>query len=203
MIGRFSALCERLCLEINPVEVFHSLRERYSEAGRAYHNVIHIQDCLDEFDGSRYLAQSPDDVEYALWFHDVIYDTRAKDNEERSGELAARTAIDGGMPKLRALSIKELIIVTKHDKIPITANAKIIADVDLAILGKPTEIFDDYDGKIRLEYNWVPEEQYRAGRTRVLKSFLDRTWVYSTEQFKQKYEDKARSNLKRALRRLA
>jgi hypothetical protein len=38
--------------------------------------------------------------------------------------------------------------------------------------------YRDYAAKIRQEYAWVPEPQYRDGRRRVLESFLSRPRIY-------------------------
>jgi predicted metal-dependent HD superfamily phosphohydrolase len=59
------------------------LREAYSESWRAYHNLTHIGHCLWEFDQAKQLAQNAESLEAAIWFHDFVYDTHAKDNEER------------------------------------------------------------------------------------------------------------------------
>ncbi len=37
-------------------------------------------------------------VRLAVWFHDAVYDSRAKNNEERSGELATSTLPVLGVP---------------------------------------------------------------------------------------------------------
>ncbi|MEK6893380.1 MAG: hypothetical protein AABX07_04200 [Nanoarchaeota archaeon] len=95
-----------------------------------------------------------------------------------------------------------IILVTDH-KTPIeSADEALAVDVDLSIFGKPDEVFNDYDQNIRKEYLWVPEDQYKTGRKQVLRSFLDRSQIYQTEQFRQKYEERARTNLERAIRNL-
>jgi len=66
---------------------YELLAGRYKEAGRAYHTLEHIEHCLNEFDEVRNLANDPNAVELALWYHDVIYDTKRQDNEELSADL--------------------------------------------------------------------------------------------------------------------
>ena len=78
-----------------------------------------------------------------------------------------------------------------------------LCDIDLSVLGADAERYDRYAEAIRKEYSWVSAEDYRAGRTQVLKSFLSRPSVYSTPPCKQCWEIQARLNLDRELQSLA
>jgi predicted metal-dependent HD superfamily phosphohydrolase len=75
-------------------------------------------------------------------------------------------------------------------------------DADLSILGTNAETFDAYDRAIRAEYDFVPEEQYRAGRMAVLREFLERPSIYVKLPFQRAFEAQARVNLQRAIDRL-
>lgn len=44
---------------------------RYQERHRHYHTRQHLQECFARFDEIADLAQHPDDVELAIWFHDM------------------------------------------------------------------------------------------------------------------------------------
>ena len=59
--------------------------------------------------------------------------------------------------------------------------------------------FDEYEQNIRREYSWVPEDQFRQGRSAILQMFLDRDSIYLTDFFKGKYESQARENLQRSI----
>ena len=67
---------------------YETLTHRYSEPHRHYHTRRHIADCLAEFDVVRFNASRPEAVEFALWFHDAVYNPKATDNEEQSAALA-------------------------------------------------------------------------------------------------------------------
>ncbi|TIU46557.1 MAG: hypothetical protein E5W19_25905, partial [Mesorhizobium sp.] len=60
----------------------------YHAAGRHYHNLAHIEAMLTLAGDYRTLLDDPEAVEAAIWFHDAIYDSRAKDNEAQSAALA-------------------------------------------------------------------------------------------------------------------
>src|SRR5436305_3380271 len=74
---------------------YERLTLAYSEPERHYHNQQHIAECLHEFDRAAHLAQQPQAIEFALWFHDATYDPKAGDNEEKSASLASACLADG------------------------------------------------------------------------------------------------------------
>jgi len=90
-LQRWQTLWHRLGGPSNPEPIFSNLQTRYSEPHRAYHNLEHIRDCLAQFDRARHLAVYPAELELALWLHDIIYDTHASDNEEKSAQWAVGT----------------------------------------------------------------------------------------------------------------
>lgn len=139
-------------------------------------------------------------VELAFWYHDICYDTRAKDNEERSAELARIRLLALGLDHGYVNQVVALILATKHEHEPRTREARVLLDVDLSILGAPPEEYDAYEANIRREYVWVPEEAFRAGRAAILKRFLNRQWVFYTQELRSgPFEGLAVANLSRAL----
>lgn len=171
----------------------------YSAPNRWYHGWSHIHDCLTKFDELRELAKEPVSIEAAIWFHDALYDSKRNDNEEMSAQLAL-SCFRGSVVADRAA---DLIRATSHKVIAVTQDAALLCDIDLSVLGADAERYDRYAEAIRKEYSWVSAEDYRAGRTQVLKSFLSRPSVYSTPPCKQRWEIQARLNLDRELQSLA
>jgi predicted metal-dependent HD superfamily phosphohydrolase len=198
-LERWSRFWGRLEADGNPEPVYRLLSDLYAEPQRAYHTLRHLTHCLDELDDARHLAEHPNDVEMALWFHDAIYDPTAKDNEERSAELARRITTDARLPEAFGKRVTDLILATQHQELPERADARLLVDIDLAILGRPRGEFDEYEANIRKEYLFVSWPEYRPARSAVLRSFLDRPAIYSTDCFRQKYERRARANLERSL----
>lgn len=179
--------------------LFLDLEKHYSEPSRSYHNAQHICDCLEQLDLASHLSSHPEVVEMALWFHDAIYDSRAKDNEVRSCNWATAALQQQGACDEIVQRIVEMILATQHSSEPTTHDEKLIVDIDLSILGRTPDVFARYDHQIRQEYSWVLEDQYRAGRSAILKSFLDRKAIYSTDFFRERYEAQARMNLVEAI----
>src|SRR5262245_23129376 len=132
--GRWRALWGRVAGAGDGRAEFEDLRRRYSEPHRAYHTLAHIGHCLGEFDEVRARAVTPDAVEWALWYHDAVYDTRAKDSEERSAELALQVAGRASLPAEVATRAARHILASKHREPPAEPDTRIFVDVDLAIL---------------------------------------------------------------------
>ena len=202
LAAQWRSLWESLSNIGSESQVFQALRQAYETPPRAYHNLTHIAHCLDEFQSARHLASNPQALEWALWFHDSIYDSKAKDNEQQSAELAARTAVEAGLPSAFTELATRLILATKHTTSPEPGDETLITDIDLAILGQPPNRFDEYEHQIREEYDWVDHAAFAHGRSAVLASFLARPTIYQTEWFQEKYEEQARKNIARALEKL-
>ncbi len=159
----------------------------------------HLTHCLDELEEARHLTEHPSEVEMALWFHDAIYDPKAEDNEERSAELSRRIAKEARLSEAFGKRVYDLVLATQHHRPPEGTDAQLLVDIDLSILGRPRDEFDEYETNIRKEYRFVPLRQYRSARTAILRRFLSRPAIYSTDFFRQKYESRARANLERSL----
>jgi len=187
----------------DPLACYEQLKAAYSERHRYYHNQQHIAECLSEFDGVRDLVSNQQQVEMALWFHDAVYNPKAPDNEEKSAALAQEALGRVNVSRAAIERVRQLIMVTKTHEANGDSDAGILIDIDLAILGQGERRFDEYEHQIRQEYAWVPEKVYRTERAKILRSFLARTRIFTTEWFHRKYEDAARRNLEALVRRLA
>lgn len=201
-LGRWLELCRRANAKGAPEAIYDRLAELYSRPARAYHSLDHVAHCLDEFATARHLAVRPNEVEMAIWFHDAIYVPGARDNEARSAELARQCCREMKLPKAFGKRVFHLVIATQHLDTPQDPDARLIADVDLAILGQSPERFDDYEQQIRREYAAVPDEEFWARRADLLRGFLARTHIYATDHFRDRYEAAARRNLERSLQRV-
>jgi predicted metal-dependent HD superfamily phosphohydrolase len=182
--------------------VFDNLIARYSEPHRKYHTLRHLDECFAKLEELRTVAQHPEEVEFALWFHDAIYDTKRPDNEAKSADLARATAIAANLSPALGYRIHTLILSTRHDAVPHDVDAKVLIDVDLSILGETSERFDEYENQVREEYSWVSASVFCSKRREILKGFLARTTIFNTQKFVETYEAQARANLERSLKRL-
>jgi predicted metal-dependent HD superfamily phosphohydrolase len=182
-----------------PDEQRLALLSAYAEPHRRYHSQQHLGECLKAFDKVRHLAQHPGEVALALWCHDAVYNPRAKDNEARSVEWAARLLAGAGAKAEVGQRVQGLIMATCHTALPETADAQLLVDIDLGILGAPPTRFDEYEQQVRAEYSFVPGWLFKRTRRGILKEFLARPALYSTPHFQALLETRARANLQRSL----
>ena len=184
-------------------ELKSALSALYVAKGRHYHNLAHIEAMLALAGDYRGLLDDPEAVEAAIWFHDAIYDSKAKDNEAQSAALAEKKLAGRADPS-RLGRISAMIVATATHQLPpfdnatATRDASLFLDMDLSILGAAPDAFDAYERAVRREYAWLEEPMWRAGRSAVLKNFLARPHIFHTEAFRQRFEPQARENMARS-----
>lgn len=165
----------------------------YGEETRAYHNLSHIQSMLRALDA----LPVPDEkqiMEWAVWYHDIIYDSRRKDNELKSAELFLSRHPD--LPATDRQDVYDIILSTqKHKPLGNSPLTKYVLDTDLLILASSPDVYQQYAAAVREEYAWVPGILYRRGRKKVLHSFLERERIYFSDFFYKNFEKQARNNI--------
>jgi predicted metal-dependent HD superfamily phosphohydrolase len=177
---------------------FDDVRCAYSGPGRFYHTLDHVLAVLGTVESLASFAKNLNAVKLAAWLHDVIYDSRASDNEDRSAEYAQRLC--EGLAIQEGHRVADLMRKTKTHDAGDDADAQVLLDADLAILGANESDYHAYAEKIRREYAWVPEQEYRKGRRQVLERFLTRPRIF---HFLGQLEEPARQNLAREIAQLA
>lgn len=170
----------------------------WSSWGRRYHTVAHLEACLKELDTSREFASAPGEVELSLWFHDAVYSTWRSDNEARSAALAA-TLMERKAPPGLVQRVTAAVLATRHLDAELTGDAALVVDIDLAILGKLPDVYQEFERNVRREYWWVPQGRYVSARSAILESFLNRKSIYCSNEFRTRYEVTARQNISSAI----
>lgn len=172
--------------------------QHYAEPGRFYHTLDHVQNVLEAVESLGSHTRNLNAVKLAAWLHGVIYESRASDNVERSAAYAERLCEQLSIPEGRLVA--SLIRKTKTHDAGDDPDAQVLLGADLAILGATEPAYRDYAERIRQEYAWVPEAEYRQGRRRILENFLSRPKIF---HFLRQLEDPARRNIAAEIVRLA
>ncbi|MFA6461185.1 MAG: hypothetical protein WCV90_02875 [Candidatus Woesearchaeota archaeon] len=173
---------------------FDLLFDQYTESHRFYHTLDHLIRGFEDLDQIKEKLDCPNLVELAFFYHDVCYDTHAKDNEERSYQMLLReTKSSLTSPEREALS--GLILGTKSHQHPANSDQAYLMDIDLRVMGGDSKEFHKYGQAIRQEYSWVPADVFVYHRKEFLEEFIRRPIIFNTDYFRDKYEHKARENL--------
>jgi predicted metal-dependent HD superfamily phosphohydrolase len=180
---------------------FDALVAAYIAPERHYHNLEHLSEMFRVAERLSGIVEDPSALHLAIWFHDSVYDSRAKDNERRSAELAVDLLGPIGVPSSTIERIVQMIWATAHtaDGPPAFRDTQVLLDADLAILGASEDRYARYAADIRKEYAWVPEADYRKGRAAVLERFLASPRIYLTQIMFEEGEARARANLRTEL----
>ncbi|MDE2363864.1 MAG: hypothetical protein KGM42_14400 [Hyphomicrobiales bacterium] len=195
-----------------------ALAAGYGERHRAYHDWSHIAGLVAELGRRCGLARRPDLVLAAVFWHDVVYETRTaggapradRDNVRASADLFRRYA---RMPRQDADDVEELVMATadhvtaRASRTELQGDMDLFLDLDLAPLAAPWPQFVENGVAIRKEFSWVPERDFLIGHTAVLKQFRDADRLYRRPETAAAWESHARANLARRIveleRRLA
>lgn len=198
---RLRELLARCAPDVDAGELYRTLADRYSEPQRSYHTLAHIHHCLEQFDTARHLADDPDGLELAIWFHDAVFDPGADDNEARSARLFD-SLLGPHLPRERAAHIHRLIRDTEHPCEPEHNDGRLMVDIDLSSFGLPWDEFMRDTRANFAECGHQPGPQLVAGKCRFLNDLLSRSSIYLTRHFRERLEAQARSNIKRHMRDL-
>ncbi len=178
---------------------FNEIKIQYSSKDRAYHNLTHIAESLKEYDN--FNSYSPK-IELAIWYHDVIYNPKRNDNEEKSSEFAKNQLINMNINHSLINDSIRIINSTKHTFVLSNLDEMIMSDIDLSIFGKDKQRLMQYEEGIRFEHGFVPENVYRIERAKILRRFFEKDRIYYIDFFRDKIEVKAKENLEYLIRRL-
>lgn len=187
------------------VAFFQELVEAYSSPKRYYHTLAHIEKLLLYVDQYKKKLTFPQQIQWAIWYHDAVYNPLRKDNEEKSALLAQTRLQELGLAEESYGYVVPWILATKDHKLPPEANTfdgEFLLDIDLSILGTSRSEYEEYCSQIRKEYAMYPRVLYNRGRKKVLHHFLDREFIFKTDVCQEQWEKKAKENLRWELKRL-
>ena len=182
--------------------VYEEIARRYAEPHRRYHTGSHIEFCLRQFDRASGHMDNADAVELALWFHDLIYDTDAADNELKSAQRFLETGEDQLDSDLCRV-VYDLILVTIHSTLPARPDEKYVVDIDLSSFGLPWPEFKRDSVSVREEFAHVPDAEFFPKQIRFLNALLARPSFYFTAFFRERQEKTAQENIRRYIEELS
>jgi predicted metal-dependent HD superfamily phosphohydrolase len=177
-------------------KAFNCLVTAYSTPGRYYHTLKHIDRVFSTIQILQGYTNNLAAVQLASWFHDVVYDTEAQNNEEQSADYAFELLSNLDIPENTIATVTHLILNTKDHKAAVNDyDSQVLLDADLAIFASNPVQYEEYAHAIRQEYGWVAEADYITSRRQVLEGFLQRSRIYFTPLMSEFAEPSARGNI--------
>ena len=196
---KFQILCKPFSQNEQVIaQLWRELKVAYSKPTRYYHTLQHLEHIYKELEP---FELSPL-LEFAIFYHDIVYDVKQNDNEEQSALLAQKRLTQLTLPQELNKQLFELIVETKTHKSSSKEN-RLFLDADLAILGSNEKSYNKYIQNVRKEYDIYDDVTYFTGRRNVLELFLEKERIYESEHFYELYEKQARKNLKQELKKLS
>jgi len=216
LLKRWINLCRRCGVRGDNLyysQLFYRLAHYYQAPGRYYHVLDHIYDFLKKFDDVKHLIENPDEFEFAIWFHDAIYEfwTRPNENEQYSMELGRFFVIQlMGLSEVLANQVSGFIYYTKHFQKgvhdEVFGDHRYMTDIDLYCgLGRSKEVFERNIELTAREHEWaeaIDPAGFRQRRLEVFKMFAGYSPFYLTEYFQTHHEAQVQENLAAAIREL-
>ena len=169
---------------------------RYANKKRHYHTLAHLENVYNLVNLVKADIHDWDAVIFALFYHDVVYNTLKHDNEEKSALLAAQRLAAIKIPVDTIAKCNSLILATKTHGKSVDTDINIFTDADLSILGSQPDVYKTYCQQVRQEYSIYPDLFYKPGRKKVLEHFLAMDQIFKTAVFFQAFEKQARENIK-------
>jgi predicted metal-dependent HD superfamily phosphohydrolase len=181
--------------------MWNEVEKNYSKSDRHYHNLTHLNSMLTELKLYKGKFNNWDTIVFAIVYHDLVYNTLKSKNEEQSAEVAIKRLTKIAFPEKLITFCSQLILATKKHE-PSDSETNLFTDADLSILGSDPETYKAYSKQIRLEYSIYPDMMYNPGRKKVLTHFLKMDNIYKTNEFSDRYEQNAKTNLQTELNSL-
>jgi predicted metal-dependent HD superfamily phosphohydrolase len=154
----------------------------------------------------------------AIAYHDCVYQSGARDNEERSAEVWLRASAGSAISEADRIWVADTIRATADHlaypapakgeadaerqwlSAPLRERARLwVLDLDLTPLGEIAAEFDRNTELLRLESPQVSDAQFEAGTRGFLKRFSDAPRVYRSPTLAAHFEAQARANFAREL----
>lgn len=165
-------------------DTVENIIEHWNEPQRSYHSLNHLKDLLEMIKKLK-IPSNPKDFDpqnprlinnhlfYLLVltaiYHDIIYDPKLKDNEEKSAEyFKSKWKVSGGSKN----EIYKAILATKTHK-TVNQISEFFNKLDMDILNRDYPELLKWETGIFNEYEFYGNENYKKGRLKFLESEIN------------------------------
>jgi len=132
--------------------LWKDIKSHYTSKDRNYHNLSHLYNMFLQLEDIKTEIEDLDSLKFAIWYHDIIYKSTNKDNEEQSANFVEKVLKLLHFDDSRVKKIRKLILSTKKHKLLSVENNDnaYLLDLDLSILGTDWETYQLYTQSIKM-----------------------------------------------------
>ena len=202
----FSNLCMNLLKIENKNDVdywWHEILENYTKKWKFYHNLNHVYSFVNLFEKyNKFINNYKNEFLISIYFHDIIYIPSRNDNEEESINMFNKFYNEVKPNNLNKEKVIEFIAETKNHSLSKDYDFELdlFLDMDMQIVAD--ENWEDYENKIRKEYCFVDETEYKNKRKQFLQSLVNKNRIFRTQIFYDTYEQIAKNNITNIINKL-
>ena len=180
-------------------DLWLEIEQNYTSKNRYYHTLAHLEHILNQLIDVQKEVKDWDTILFSMYYHDIIYDAKANDNEEKSAKIAALRMSEIEVPKHQIETCVAQILATKRHLKTENNDTNLFIDADLSILGQSSDLYIEYYKNVRKEYKMYPDFLYNLGRKKVLKHFLTMENIFKTPHFNFHFEAYAKLNIQKEI----
>lgn len=171
--GIFFELIRKYSIDLElPEKLWEEIEVAYKSKKRHYHNLIHLENLYQQLIVIKPQIEDWDTILFSLFYHDVIYNTLRKDNEDKSAKLAQKKLEQISYSELKIEKCVQQILATKAHTLTTDIDTNLFTDADLSILGADWNFYKNYAAQIRKEYCIYPDFMYNSGRKKGISPFF-------------------------------
>jgi pantetheine-phosphate adenylyltransferase len=168
-MDRLQILLDRYMIQLQMTDVL----KLWNASHRKFHTESHLRDLLEQIDAYPEISQKDHDIlSLSAIFHDIVYDPRRLDNEERSAQLFLSHVLES-QHSTEIQHVVQIILDTK-DHVPTSTLSAIFGSMDMSIVRAPYAKLREWEEGIRYEYSYLLWEDYKKRRTAFLETMCAR-----------------------------
>jgi predicted metal-dependent HD superfamily phosphohydrolase len=186
----------------------HAVWHHMLRPGLHYHTPIHVLSMLQVFQDLNYyphIESAWGNLLTAVLFHDAVYVPGSSTNEQESVDFMKLLLEDLGNPLQVKLIGGHIMDTAKYAEVEVDPYKHCVRlmDLDLCNFAFPYESYNAASNAVMREF--IPagaeiDEVAKKRRANFLVGLLQRPSIYRTQEFKRRFEQKARENICKTLR---
>jgi len=179
-----------LCTNVNIInndiinDIYKVIVSMYNENSRYYHTLEHIKSMLQLSDQYQLIIKDMISLQFAIFFHDIIYNAKSGTNEEDSVILFVKL-LSNHIDQTIIDKVSRYIMSTKSHQISDDNDndEKLFLDFDMAVLSWPRDKYLEYAKCIRKEFIHVEINEFCIKRSKFLRDTTTAKKIYHSQYY--------------------